>query len=356
MSNFKEWFSDNLRYFVLFLVLIVVLVGGFFGARAIYHIGGAGSGNTPKQKETEAKQTEATTEASTDVIVTQNTDGLVQNDTKVLTMMTSYYTAKTNKDIETLVKLDPSMNQAEEIENLENTYVESYSNIKTYSKVGPDTSSCVVYVCYDGKVRDIDTLVPSLVQFFLKTNTEGNYYISDASEDNAASEFVEETKKSSEVQELITQVNAACEAAKESDPDLKEFMNKYAGSSSNDSKDEKEPKKDSGKKQNTKEEKVWMIAIDSCNVRAGAGTDAEVVGSLSYGDEVEAFGESEKGWYKILYNDEEAYVSADFIVAEDEFDGVTPPEEEEAAEYAEYSEYDEYYDPYADSYYGEVQY
>ncbi len=363
MGNFMEWLSDNLRYFILVILLGVVLIGGFFGVRAIRSIGNGKSSDV--KKETQAKTTESTTEADSDIIVMpENNNGLVQNDAKVLTMMTSYYTAKTNKDIETLVKLDPSINQAQEIENLENSYVESYSNIKTYSKNGPDANSCVVYVCYDGKVRDIDTLVPSLVQFFLRTDAQGNYFISDPEGDAAASEFVEESKKSQEAQELINQVNTACEEAKASDPVLKEFMNKYSGQNSTDKdeKDTKEPEKaDSDDKVPSKRQ--WMIANDSCNVRAEANTDCEVIGALMYGQDVEALGKS-GDWYKIDYNGTEAYVSSEFLSTEEEFNsqnGSGQQTDDQSSDYygddSAYG-YDEYYNDYSDEYgyYDDSQY
>ncbi len=361
MGNFMEWLSDNLRYFILVILLGVVLAGGFFGIRAIRSIG---SGNSDTTKETQAKMTESSTEADSDVIVSESNKGLVQNDAKVLTVMTSYYTAKTNKDIETLVKLDPSINQAQEIENLENTYVEGYSNIKTYSKNGPEEGCCVVYVCYDGKVRDINTLVPSLVQFFLRTDDQGNYYISDPEGDPAATEFVEETKKSPEAQKLINQVNTAYEQAKASDPVLKEFMDKYSGQNSSDKeeKDGKE-KEEPDSKDKVDSKRQWMIANDTCNVRAEANTDSDVIGALMYGQDIEAIGKS-GGWYKIDYNGTEAYVSQDFLSTEEEFNSENASGQPGDAQNGEYYEddsaygYDEYYDDYSDGYgyYDDSQY
>ena len=314
MDNIREWISDNLRYILLGVAIILVIVLAVVGVRLIGNI--ANGTAVPKKAETETETT-----ANTDVIVETEeavvSGTLVQNDAKVLTMMTAYYTARTNKDIETLQKLDPSIDAAQEQLNLDNSYVESYSNIKTYSVVGPTSESCVVYVCYDGKVKDINTLVPSLTQFFLKLDESGNYYIADPTGDAAAEAFIEEMRKSTEVQELIDTVAKSCAAAEDSDPVLKDFMKQYGNSQGSD----EEPEEAEG-------DGNEMIAIEGpLNVRAEASTDADIVGALYVGDVVTVTGETGDGWYEIDLNGETAYVWGEYLAT---------PEEAQAQEEAEY--------------------
>lgn len=315
MDDIREWISDNLRYILLGVAIVLVIGLAVLGVRLISGI--ANGTSTTKKTETEAQTT-----ANTDVIVeTENTavtGTLVQNDAKVLTMMTAYYTARTNKDVETLKKLDPSIDTAQEQVNLDNSYVESYSNIKTYSAAGPTSDSCVVYVCYDGKVKDINTLVPSLTQFFLKTDESGSYYIADPTGDTAAEAFIEEMRKSTEVQTLIDTVATNCKEAEDSDPVLKDFMSQY-GSNTQEEDDTAETEAGSGNE---------MVAIEGpINVRAEASTDAEIVGALYVGDVVTVLSETEDGWYEIDLNGESAYVYGEFLATQ---------EDAEAMEEAEY--------------------
>ena len=307
MDDIREWISDNLRYILLGVALIVVIILAVTGIKAISHLGKGGS-SSPK--------TETETSASTDTIVdgdAASTSTLVQNDADVLTVMTSYYAAKTNKDLETLKKLDPSIDETEEKANLDSSYVESYSNIKTYSKQGPTEDSCVVYVCYDGKVQNIDTLVPSLTQFYLKKDAEGSYVITDPTGDQAAESFIEETRKSTEVQNLIDTVNKQCEDAKNSDPVLKEFMSKYGNSQDGEAETETEAQS---------EEPTEMIANDSCNVRSEPSTESDdnVIGGLYMGDTVTKIGETDDGWTEIDYNGQNAYVKSEFLSSADSSD------------------------------------
>ncbi len=317
MDDIREWISDNLRYILLGVALILVIILAVTGIRAISHLG-KGSSSAKNETETE-------TSASTDTIVdsTASTGTLVQNDADVLTVMTSYYTAKTNKDLETLKKLDPSLDETEEKANLDSSYVESYSNIKTYSKQGPTEDSCVVYVCYDGKVQNIDTLVPSLAQFYLKKDADGNYVITDPTGDQAAESFIEETKSSTEVQNLLDTVSKQCEDAKNSDPVLKEFMSKYGNSQDGEAETETEAQS---------EEPTEMVANDSCNVRSEPNTDSDenIIGGLTIGDTVTKLSETDDGWAEIDFYGQNAYVKSEFLSSAE--DAGTSDESDAAAQ------------------------
>ena len=57
---------------------------------------------------------------------------------------------------------------------------------------------------------------------------------------------------------------------------------------------------------------LYMVTCRTLNVRAGAGTNFEILGTLSRGAEVEIL-DVLNGWYKIEYLGGEAYVSAAYI-------------------------------------------
>ena len=57
---------------------------------------------------------------------------------------------------------------------------------------------------------------------------------------------------------------------------------------------------------------VWYVTADVLNVRKGPGGEHQVIGSLTYGTVVEILAE-EEGWCRILYEGQEAYVSADYV-------------------------------------------
>lgn len=303
MDNIREWISDNLRYILLGLALILVLAVAVVGIRAISNIA---AGKSPVA---DLQQAETESETTKDVIVetepqAAQTSVLQQNDGKVLTAMTSYYSARTNGDTETLKKLDPSLTEQEQ-EELTNGYVEKYEDIRTYSRQGLAAGEYVVYVCYNGKVKDIDTLVPSLTQYYLKSDEQGSLYIYDYEGDADTEAFLEETRKTAEVQDLIASVKKECDAAENSDPALKEFMSQY-GSSQESGTDQ------TGTGEGTGSE---LVAIDECNIRTEPNTDCEVLAVLYIGETVTKTGEAEDGWTQIDYNGQTAYVKSEFLAA-----------------------------------------
>lgn len=304
MDDIREWISDNLRYILLGLALILVLLIAVLGIRAISNIA-AGKDPIAKSEKTETETDSPSMIVETEAASTADST-LVENDAKVLTTMTSYYSARTNNDTTTLQKLDPSTSE-QDPSSLSNNYVESYSNIRTYSKAGLADGSYLVYVCYDGKVKDIDTLVPSLTQFYLMTNEEGGLYIADTSGDTAIEQFIEESRTSSEVQTLIAEVKQNCENAENQDPALKEFMEQYGNSQNS----------ESGDAETEAGESTEMVANDACNVRSQPNTDGDILYTMYVGETITKTGESDD-WTIVDYNGQTAYIKSEFLSTPEE--------------------------------------
>ena len=64
MKEFKEWLSDNLRYFMLGLAVIILLVLIFLGFRLIKNITSEPAAKTGRETET-SKETESETQQET---------------------------------------------------------------------------------------------------------------------------------------------------------------------------------------------------------------------------------------------------------------------------------------------------
>ena len=67
---------------------------------------------------------------------------------------------------------------------------------------------------------------------------------------------------------------------------------------------------------------VMVVTADSLNVRTGPGTDYDVLGTLSQGEEVVVLA-LEGDWYRIRYQSSEAYVHADYLMAVGETSATT---------------------------------
>lgn len=56
----------------------------------------------------------------------------------------------------------------------------------------------------------------------------------------------------------------------------------------------------------------YYVKTSSLNVRSGAGTQFDAIGSVSYGDKVKVTGE-ENGWLKVSYNGQTGYIGKSFV-------------------------------------------
>lgn len=63
-------------------------------------------------------------------------------------------------------------------------------------------------------------------------------------------------------------------------------------------------------------EPLNMYTSDTVNVRQGAGTDYDRLGKLKWGTQTQVTGETDNGWYEVVYNDSTAYICGDYMVTE----------------------------------------
>lgn len=66
----------------------------------------------------------------------------------------------------------------------------------------------------------------------------------------------------------------------------------------------------------------YLNATTTVNVRAGAGMDAAIIGSIEPNEAYVVRG-LENGWYRIAYNDGEGFVSGELVTVKDEAVGIT---------------------------------
>lgn len=301
VGSFREWVSDNLRYILLGLAIILILVVAVFAVKLVSGLGSSGTD----------KVTEKQTETKKEVIVESNattekpSNDLVENDSKVLETVQAYYAAMGSKDIEALKKLVPALTSAEEQSIQSDDLIESYNNISSHSKKGPVDGSYVAYVIYDCKVANIDTQVPSLVRLYLLTNADGSLYIGDYKDDEATKAFIDEMANDANVKKLVDDVNANYQQAVDSNADLKNLVDQIGS-----------PGTDSGIQDSSEagvESHKVVSANTECNIRADSSEDAEIIGALYTGDSVTRVSTLDNGWSEIRFDGGTGYVMSDFL-------------------------------------------
>ncbi len=309
IDNFREWLSDNLRYILLGLAVLLVIIIGICIFRLV--------GGSSSKKKTTGKKTTAVTTSHKDEDSTEGAGSsagfsasvnLTQDDPDLLALAQKYYKAVASKDSATLATIVDPWNDTVQSETF-NSNIENYNNISTYSKDGPVDGSSLVYVYCECKLPKISTAVPSLRQLFVTKNDSKDLVISDWSQ---YQDFVTESNKSDDVQTLIREVNAKCQQLAASDPDLKAYLESQGISASDE--DSTESASSSGSSKAVAG--GTAVATDGVNVRSEGSTNGSVLGTLYPGQEVKVVS-SEGDWTKISYSANgstvEGYVSSQYL-------------------------------------------
>ncbi len=381
MSNFREWLSDNLRYFMLIFGVLAVLVALFFGVKAI-------SARISDDKSDDALSMDSVVEA-----VTQSTasapeaasgaetvlvESVVENAagaagealtadaaSPVSVLMASYYEAIGNQDISAvreLVDILPETKAAEiSSERLK------YSDVKVYTKPGPDDGSYVVYTTYNYSGQDESSKLPGISQSYVAKDSDGAQKIIFSELDETTKEFIDSVAKDADVVELVSKVRDEYNAARtgrevpavsgqpaegtDASADASGSGDAFAdtadspdagddaaapeedGSGENydadydetddgsdeadyeESSDEADNDDGSDEEEETEDDSSdeWTgEAVSAVNVRSGPGFDYEVISELYEGEQVTITGE-ESGWYHVVGDGVEGYVGHSWI-------------------------------------------
>ncbi|MDO5337206.1 MAG: SH3 domain-containing protein [Eubacteriales bacterium] len=303
MDDFREWLSDNLRYILLGAAILVILLVLFFGVRACSRLM---KGNSGEQQGTVSQNNQGNVPSSpiTDGETTDEKNTSTNPMEKdaypaVNALIKDYYQALGEKDITALRTLVDELLPADEsrIANAKD-YIEGYEVKEVFTKKGIDEGDYLVYAYYNFICTGISTPVPALSQLYVKTDSDGQLKICGNMEsDEQISAFTEKLLQDEDVQELVSRVNQEYEDAQNNDEALKQFLQGLG--------DDTDSQTDSSSS-------TTMTANTTCNVRAAASTDAQLLGTLYTGEQVEKTGE-EGEWVQISYGDQTGYVYRDYL-------------------------------------------
>ena len=300
MDDFREWLSDNLRYFMLGGAILIIVVVLFCGIRAC---SGSNKGNSGDEQKTTSEDqgnvpsspiSEGESEEKK-----EDANPMETADADVTALITSYYQALGEKDIATLKTLEDDFTPSDEskVTNLKD-YIEGYEVGDVYTKKGMTDDSYVVYACFSYICQGVETKAPALTQFYVYKNSEGNWVINNgALQDSEISAYMEKQLSDSDVSALIKKVQNELDQAQQSDPSLEEFLNGLG---------------EEAVVSTEAEDGTMLTASEECNVRAEASTDADILGVISAGDQVQKTG-TDGEWVQIDYDGQTGYIRGDLL-------------------------------------------
>lgn len=295
MDSFREWLSDNLRYILLGVGVLVIIAGLFFGVRACTSAmkGDAAEvveGSTENNKGNDPSSPENNGETDE-----KNENPMERNKyPKVNALIQKYYDALGDKDVDTIRTVVDELDPTEEAKVTNAKYIDGYQDLEVYTKEGKSSGEYVVYAQYDYVCTGIDTPVPALSQLYVKAASDGELKIySKAEEDQEIQKYMDALLDEDDVQELVDQVQSDYAKAQEKDPDLKTFLEGLGD-----------------EEQGTGS--VTMTAKEDCNIREGASSESDIIGTVEAGAEVTQLG-TEGDWVQIEYEGQTGYIYGELL-------------------------------------------
>ena len=270
---------------------------------------------------------------------------------EVNALISEYYQAVTDQDTEKIRTLVDSIDE----ENLiylqkMGNYIESYNELKCYTKKGPAENSFVVYASYEVKFKDMDTMVPGVSPYLVYAREDGSYYIHEGEVDENVNLYLEEISAQDDVVDLMNRVQVAFNDAVQENEELYEYLARMkedltveVGEALAEAETESESVQESQDAQETGAEVIdaqEVRATDVVNVRKSDSEQAEKIGKVQIGDVLPLLESKENGWSKVEYEGQEAYIKSEFLeaVTPEGVDSQKAPEETGGEEQAVSSE------------------
>ncbi len=310
IKDYKSFVIEHYQYFavgVLFVVLVIVLLV-FSGMKK--------GKNTNVAEATEVSSDSIGTEP---IEVPENAQ-LKQNEyNDVNSFFTEYYQAVAAGDVDAMSDMGMTLDEKDRARvTLKAGYTEDYENMSCYTKPGPEENSYIVFVYYEIKFKNINTLAPGLSTFYVCTNDDGSLYMKDISSlPQNMKDYIKAIANQSDVQDLLTQVDKLYQTNTENDATLAAFMTSLqtksdaaVAQSGDESSSEDASSEDST---DTDGAQVRVRTTDAVRIRNAANqNDDSVIGQASKGDTFVRISDDGE-WSKIQYKDGEAYIKSEFL-------------------------------------------
>ena len=301
MDDFREWLSDNLRYFEVGGAILLVILLLIFGIRSCI-IGR----KAPSQEGTVSTNGGGDNTASSNVnsqdAAGTASNSLVTADADIVKLVTDYYTAWSNKDVRAVRALVDQLSPTEEPVIVNGVYG-NYAVENVYMLNGLDENSKAVYAAYTYQRLDYDTpvTIPMLSTLYVTKDSEGQWKIVGDTSTPEITQLFKSAESQADVASLKNSRESMFMDVMRANPDLAALMNvsidqgnsASGGSSSAEAGD-------------------LLRATADVNVRLSPSSDGELVGLLEEGTTVTKTGQ-EGEWIQISYDGETAYVFGQYL-------------------------------------------
>ena len=168
------------------------------------------------------KKDENLAEGATSGAIKSMSDSTIED--KITSLIDSYFSAKQQVDMTAMGDCVNDISHVDEKRLItEAQYVEAYKDIECTIKKAFNPGTYRVYVYYNVKVYDIDTLIPSLTALYVTSDNDGNFKVYLGTLDSDTQNKLEELDNSDEVTGMVEAVNLQLEDIMTANSQVREF-------------------------------------------------------------------------------------------------------------------------------------
>lgn len=286
------------------------------------------------------------TEASTEVVL-EGADTLVplslNEDSAITTLITTFYNAMALGDAESLTAVCDEISEKDMLHYLETAkYIESYPTIEIYTKPGPEDGSTIAYVYYKVAFTNQTEAFPGYKAYYICKNEQGELYIKRGENSDEVNEYIKTVSAQDDVVEFNNRVTVEYNELMVEHPELLEYLSELdsqvstavgvtlaqqaadaeqALQSSEETPAEGDAEAEGGEQneeqpaEETSEENVPQYATTTTivNVRNSDSEQADKLGKVTGGTELQVLEQRVNGWTKVLYEGQEGFIKSEFL-------------------------------------------
>lgn len=303
-------------------------------------------------KETAEASTESSTEETAAPETAEEIPMVLNEDSAITTLITSFYNAMALGDEETLNSVCDEISTADMLQYLEKSkYIEMYPALEIYTKPGYEEGSTIAFVYYRVVFSGHEEEVPGYSAYYICTNEQGERYINRGEISEEANEYIGSIMSQDDVVEFNNRVNVEYNNLMSEHPEILTYLSEMdtqvsaavgtkLANLNADTPQESDGTDAEGEAQNTENggnaaegaeqaadetpaENVvqYATATTTVNVRSSDSEQADKLGKVSGGTKLQVLEQKVNGWSKVLYEGKEGFIKSEFLQLTESADG-----------------------------------
>ncbi len=274
-------------------------------------------------------------------VVTENVPLVLNEDSAIQTLITDYYNAQAEGDLDTLTSLCDVISEKDLLLYQETArYIDSYPALEIYTKPGYAEGETIAYVYFKMVFANHEEQFPGYQTFYICTADDGSLYIMRSDPDEEANRYAMQLSEQDDVVEFMNRIVAEYDEFKLQHPDMANYPEEVtahvrvtvgeilaaqqAQTESEASQEQPEGGNGEGQTQTPEADAgpQYASATTTVNVRSSDSERADKLGKVSEGTKLEVLEVRVNGWTKVSYEGKEGYIKSEYLQMQENAAGV----------------------------------